>query len=405
MHSRHSLKAAWMVSFILVALAALPSYSSEVAAGTEENDAPLVILYDLGHGQFFNQTLYFKALDSLKSELSADWDVEIRYSYGNFNSSILSGVDVLVMTNPGETTSLNDQDVNERNSQLYALAHWFLQGKGIFLLSNPYDQSNASLSGNPESLVRVLRNDYLQIGGVDIRANYLARDSVDVINGIPGMNEFLNINTSLSPILSDPHNVSTIVTKSATVRASEEGTAVGKELIKSNFTSLAVAEDGKVEEVDREPCIFATIEYEPTEDDYEIAKDDIADPGRIALSGSTIMFSDLLADPGGDSSSWLDLGNNKHLWINTISWLAGERQSETPAAVEDEDFPFFSIVGILGLSTIGLFVLGTGAHLYGASKPIEPVIKAKKEKEAVEKGKERRPTAKKPKAQLRRKKK
>ncbi|MFW9916623.1 MAG: hypothetical protein ACFFGZ_13530, partial [Candidatus Thorarchaeota archaeon] len=225
-----------MASFILVALAALPSYSSEVAADTEEKDAPLVILYDLGHGQFFNQTLYSKALDSLKSEVGIDWDIEIRYSYGNFNASILAGVDVLVMTNPGETTSLNGQDVNERNSQLYAIAYWFLQGKGIFLLSNPYDQSNASLSGNPDSLQLVLRNDYLQIGGVDIRANYLARDSVDVINGIPVVNEFLNINTSLSPILSDPHNVSTIFAKSATVRASEEGTAIGKELIKGNIT-------------------------------------------------------------------------------------------------------------------------------------------------------------------------
>ena len=160
-----------------------------------------------------------------------------------------------------------------------------------------------------------------------------------------------------------------------------------------------------MEEVDREPCIFAAIEYEPTEDDYEIAKDDIAAPGRIALSGSTIMFSDLLADPGGDSSSWLDLGDNKDLWVNTISWLAGERQTETPVAVEDEELPFFSIVGILGLSTIGLFVLGTGAHLYGASKPIEPLTKAKKEKEAIDRGKERQPTVKKPKAQLRRKKK
>jgi hypothetical protein len=394
-----------MVSFILIALAALPSYSSEVAAGAEENDAPLVILYDLGHGQFFNQTLYSKALDSLKSEPSIDRDIEIRYSYGNFNASILSGVDVLVMTNPGETTSLNDQDVDERNSQLYAIAHWFLQGKGIFLLSNPYDQSNASLSGNPDSLLRVLRNDYLQIDGIDLRANYLARDSTDVINGIPAMNEFLNINTSLSPILSNPHNVSTIITKSATVRAIEEGTAVGKELIKGNITFLAVAEDGKVEEVDREPCIFATIEYEPTEDDYEIAKEDIAGPGRIAISGSSIMFSDLLADPGEDSRSWVDLGNNKHLWINTMSWLAGERQSETPVAVEDEDFPFFIIVGTLGLSTIGLFVLGAGAHLYGVSKPIEPLAKAEKEKKVVERGKERQPTSKKPKAQLRRKKK
>jgi hypothetical protein len=402
---KHSLKTAWTVPFILVALILLVPFSSKLVAANEDNNEQIVILYDLGHGQFFNQSLLSKALDYLENDPACDCNFEIRYSYGDFNSSILSGVDILLMTNPGAENSLNDpQGTSGRNNQQYAIAQWFLQGKSIFLLSNPFDKVNVSLSGHPDSLLRVIRSDYLQVGGVDMRANYLAQNSSDVTNGKARMSEFSNINVSISPILRNPHNVSTIITKSATVRASIEGTSNGLELIKGNLTSFAVAEDGKVEEVEREPNIFATIDYVPTEDDYEIVKSEVAGAGRIALSGSTLMFSDLPTFPGS-TDLWIDLGDNKNLWINTILWLAGKTQAEMPTVIDDEEFSSLVTFGILGVSAFGLLILGTVAHYYGSSKPLEPLEKIKKDEAPKERKKKRQLGAKKPRSQIRRKKK
>lgn len=405
MRFKHSLTTAWAVPFILVALILLAPFSSRVVAASEDNDVPIVILYDLGHGQFFNQSLLAKALDYLENDITCDCNFEIRYSYGDFNSSILSGVDILLVTNPGAENSLNDpQGTTRRNSQQYAIAQWFLQGKSIFLLSNPFDKGNASLSGQPDTLLRVIRSDYLRVGGVDIRANYLAQNSSDVTNGKARISEFSNINVSVSPILRSPHNVSIIITKSATVRASFEGASNGLELIKGNLTSFAVAEDGKVEEVEKEPNIFATIDYVPTEDDYEVVKSEVAGAGRIALSGSTLMFSDLPAFPES-TEPWIDLGDNKFLWINTILWLAGKTQAEMPTVKDDEEFPGPVTFGILGVSAFGLLVLGTGAHYYGSSKPLEPLEKIKKDESPGDRKNKRQLGAKKKKDQIRRKKK
>jgi hypothetical protein len=405
---RHTLKVTWIVPFILTALVTLTPYSSLSVAGNNEKDTPIVILYDLGHGQFFNQTLLskaFKALDDLKNDSNCDCEFLIRYSYGDFNSTVLSGVDILVMTNPTEITSLNDPaDTESRERQQYALAHWFLQGKGIFLLSNPFDKTNESLSGHPISLIRVIRSQYLQVGGVEIGANYLAHNTSDVIDGVAPFSEFSNINVSISSVLSQPHNVSKLITKTATVRASIEDNSNGIEVLKANLTSFAVDENGKVQEVDRKPSIFATIDYEPNEDDYDIINEDVAGAGRIALSGSTLMFSDLPAQPRS-INSWIDLANNKHLWINTMLWLAGKTQLTAPPVVEEEEeFPIPVTFSILAISAVGLLVLGTGTHLYGATKPLEPLRETKKPP-VPEIEKERQPTgAKKPKRQLRRKK-
>ncbi|MFX0113231.1 MAG: hypothetical protein ACFFB3_01660 [Candidatus Hodarchaeota archaeon] len=406
---RHTLKAKWIVTFILAALVTLTPYYNQSVAGSDDKDAPIVILYDLGHGQFFNQTFFskaFKALDDLKNDSNCDCEFVIRYSYGNFSSTILSGVDILVMTNPAKSTTLNDpDDVESRERQQYALAHWFLQGKGIFLLSNPFDKTNESLSGHPTPLLRVIRSQYLQVSGVEMGANYLAHNSSDVINGVAPFSEFSNINASSSSILSQPQNVSRLITKTATVRASVEDNSKGIEILKANLTSFAVDENGRVGEVDRKPSIFATINYEPNEDDYDIINEDVASAGRIALSGSTLMFSDLPAQPGS-TDSWIDLANNKQLWINTMLWLAGKTQVTAPPVVDEkEDFPIPVTFSILAISTIGLLVLGTGTHFYGASRPLEPLKEVRKA-QLPEKEKEKRPTgAKKPRRQLRRKKK
>jgi len=358
-----------IILFFLITLVVPVVHSCRSANGDEDTNNPILILYDLGHGQFFNETCFSIAFEYLKNDINSNF--EIRFSYGDLNSSILSGVDILVMTNPGDKTTLNDpQNLNRQKSQQYAIAQWFLQGKGIFLLSNPYDRTNSTLSGHPATLLHVIRSPYLTIEGVDIRENYLAHNATDVVKGKTSITEISHLNTSISAILSEPSNVSTIVTKSATVRATYEGSTKGIEVITTNITTIAVDNNGIVEEVEREPCIFATIEYEPTDNDYNILEKDIAGKGRIVLSGSTLMFSNLPATPES-TQSWINLEDNAVLWVNTLQWLVAESTIESSSTVDE--LPLTLTFGVLSGIALGLFTLGAGTYFLGSSRPLKPL--------------------------------
>ncbi|MFX0090124.1 MAG: hypothetical protein ACFFBD_00055, partial [Candidatus Hodarchaeota archaeon] len=158
----------WMIPYHFLAFSPI---SSVIASDSEANPSDsLVILVDHGHGQFFNASTgrFSQALAALQF----DNDTIIKFCTHQLNNSILSGVDVLIITNPAENPAGEYAPVEK-----YALKDWFRQGnKGLFVLSNPYLEDNATLSGNSDELRRLLLGSYLPIPDVDIREDIVKLD-------------------------------------------------------------------------------------------------------------------------------------------------------------------------------------------------------------------------------------
>ena len=128
------------------------TYASPVA-GSSSND-PLVILFDQGHGQFFNASIgrFSQAIEALQ----LNNNTIVRFSNSRLNISILSGVDILIITNPKE-------DKEYSTSEEDAIRVWFeRRHKGLFLLSNPYLEHNKTLSGNSPELKKLVTKRHSQ---------------------------------------------------------------------------------------------------------------------------------------------------------------------------------------------------------------------------------------------------
>ncbi|MFX0063349.1 MAG: hypothetical protein ACFFC7_14325 [Candidatus Hermodarchaeota archaeon] len=314
---------------------------------------PLVILFDQGHGQFFNASIgrFSQAIE----DLQLNNNTIVRFSNSRLNISILSGVDVLIITNPKE-------DKQYSSSEEDALRVWFEQrrNKGLFLLSNPYLEDNKTLSGNSPELKKLVTGQYLDVDGVDLRKDIIRLDSSPMED-----TSILSLETDYSDhlVLNQTALVNRTITQSCSVKASQKALIGGRE---------AYAEDsfGAITLQDEIPEIISLTTHLNT--------------SRLALSGSTIMFSDL---PFNSTHSWYELANNRILWKNIITWLGDVKTQE---GVDESSPPLDLVQVIIAVSASAgtVFLVGFILHIFGVLRPVSatpisaplPTQRPKKEK-------------------------
>ncbi len=328
---------------------------------------PVIILFDEAHGQFFNRSVYSKALADL--EQLEDKDIEIIYNTNDFNKTTLQGVDILISTNPSDWYSTDER---------YYLTEFLTKGKSLFLLANPLNEENETLLGRGD-----IFNDLLQIYEIELLDRYWTNtnDLGDIKNPDVVVNEFSNagvpeyltieINSSSHEILSNVYNITSIVTYSCSLGNSKTS------IIDAPPESHAKTVKDEIYTNPSGIVLFGT----PGE---------LAVGAKILMGGSSIMFSDLKDPTLGNS--WYESENNSKLWLNCIEWLAETNPDTLPPDIYLDQVLFVIVTitvvsGILLLTGSIFFTIGSGRE-YIASKTVDTtptkVGKKKKRKKTEE---------------------
>ncbi|OLS33101.1 MAG: hypothetical protein HeimAB125_02260 [Candidatus Heimdallarchaeota archaeon AB_125] len=281
-----------------------------------------VILFDESHGQVFNRTLMDTALDSLTNITIEDPDTEIVVKLlfqteSRFNSTNLQGVDLLIFTNPG----LEEED-NLEQAEREAILDFTELGGSLFLLCNPLTQQD-NITGHPTTMNDLLieREDWLTSARFMFGVNQsFARVIVDDFNSTYGNETYVTFNE---------YNSTKIIFNQNTVDFFRQETEIDNVTIYSNSISLGnerLDEDilDKTIQVGKTPITSYAIN-----EDYDIYRDPTngfltwlfakkTGGTRFAMSGSTIMFSDLEI---AENTTWIEQNQNLELWNNLILWL------------------------------------------------------------------------------------
>lgn len=339
------------------------------AADTIVED-PIIVLFDEGHGQFFNHSLYSQAISDLRAN-----NMEIIYNTDEFNSSSFEGVDIFVSTNPQEFYS---------SVERYYLSNFINQGKSMFLLANPLNEDNESLNGHGD-----IFNDLLTGLGSEtvssVGSFWTYSDSTDSIKQTDVvLDEFSNdtgysryllleLNSSSHEILSTDKNITSIVTYSCSIINPRT------EVILAPQKAYAETILGDIHSYSSDIVLLGS------SGELDVA-------ARILLGGSSVMFSDLIV-PFSDSS-WYESENNSLLWLNIFTWLSEQNPETLPPQVPSEQVILLLI--LMTTIVIFFFLVGSVSFMVGSGRKIsivksgeeiarkpKPQISAKEVKEPI----------------------
>ncbi|MHA2224274.1 MAG: hypothetical protein ACXAC8_03675 [Candidatus Hodarchaeales archaeon] len=343
---------------IILCAILLFGFCFNVTTGTGAEDLiekdPLVILFDEGHGQFFNRSLYSQAISDLRAK-----NMEVMFNTGSLNKTSLEGIDIFISTNPSESYS---------NDEQHYISSFLDEGNTMFLLANPLNEDNTSLNGNGYILNEILDERGISTGGRNVFWTYPEdTGSVKRTNVIhndfdnAGVSEYLHlkINISDNEILSMDSNLTSIVTYSCSVQDPNEGIILAspEAYTKSIKGSLQITSD---------------ITMIGTTGELDIG-------ARIVLCGSSIMFSDL---PGPFTGySWYESENNSVLWQNIIDWLAAENPEILPPTIASESGQV--LISMIAVSIIFL-VSGSTLFIVGSGKKVS-IMKSEEKPEGIAK--------------------
>jgi hypothetical protein len=308
---------------------------------------PVVILFDEGHGQFFNRSLYSQALDDIK-----EMGMEVIFNHNEFNRSTFEGIDVFISTNPSSSF-----DFEER----IHITEFLETGKGMFLLANPLIEENSSLNGQGYIHNYILED----VEGVLARFWTGSRDEMtheldDVVKNDRenlGKAEYieLEVNNTDFPIFTEYENISSVITYSCTIENARDDLIVG------STETYAETPLKKAHEFATEVVIF-------------VKGGRFGDiDARIILSGSSIMFSDLKDPLLGENTSWYESADNSILWKNTILYLAEASSEGLTPPPDSSNYPLFLGVATLIAST--MLIGGVVFYSVGSGQKAPTVIK------------------------------
>lgn len=309
-------------------------------------DDPIVVLFDEGHGQFYNRSLYSKAISDLRISKS----MKVVFNNGAINSTSFEGVDIFVSTNPQVAFSFAESKYTNR---------FISRGKAIFLLANPLDEDNETLNGRGNifndfigslKLGFIMGNFWTYKEGVDSnQANIVFNDFSNA--GDPAYLH-LELNRSSHEILNIDKNITSVVTYTCSIE--EPSQALQKVMIAppEAYTKTISGE------------------FRPDPSDILLmssAEDDLDTGARIVLGGSSIMFSDSY-DPILQSS-WYESENNSYLWLNIFEWLAAANpETQTSPSILPEVLlqVFLLFVGVSIIFLVGgslTYSIGSGRKI------------------------------------------
>lgn len=329
-------------------------------ASSIEDEQPFVIMYDEGHGQFFDRILYNGALTLLEN--SVDVNYKILFNTDRFNSTLLQGIDLLVITNPNSSFNSDER---------YYIGQFLEKGNSLMMMSNPFDETNTSLNGRGDKFNDVLGNPELDT--VDLQFWVDNQDIGDYKRTDIVKNEFNNlgndssileieINETDHEILNYQNsNVNTVITKSSTVRARQV-------VLSASYEAYSEKPSGDKQYQATQPLILGL--GVSTTTNY-----------KVIVCGSTIMFSDLKNPALDDEPSWLNSEDNAILWKNIFLWFA-EYESTSDDIIDTLGYTllFMSILTVFGS---GFIVLGSVIYNRGSNiefKMLKQEIKDDKSK-------------------------
>lgn len=311
-------------------LGGLSPSSPIISTGDERLDEELVILFDEAHGQWFNTSRMQTVIDMVNGSAKTSMFVNT----SPFNATNLMGVDVVIITNPGNDTLFTSDEA-------FYLNQYVNRGGGLFLLSNPYN-TNETLSGRSELLNILLASmNAMEFDDLTFWSDSTNADSIlDDHNSINDSHGYISISadkfTNSTNISSFPTNISQVLIHSQSISAPIS-------ICEAYISSYAEDAAHEVHLADEIPLWLGGLNNSDS---------------RIVISGSTIMFSDLIIP--GTNVTWASHPNydNVNLFNNTINWIADVIHEEI---VIDEPIesplPIFMIGGVLLLGVGVIFLL------------------------------------------------
>lgn len=306
-----------------------------VGAAAPIIEDPIVVLFDEGHGQYYNRSLYSKAI----SDLNITKSMKVVFNTGELNSTSFEGIDIFVSTNPQIRITREESKYVNR---------FLTEGRAMLLLTDPLDEDNETLNGRGDVFNEFL--GYLEFGYLMGKFWTYYKFVEDIRPADIVINEFsnagdtrylhLNLNSSSHEILSIDKNITSVVTYTCSISdASQPVLAASSE---AYSTTISGEPGGDTATTNGKLYLMGT-----TGDALETG-------ARIVVGGSSIMFSDLYDPILG--SSWYESENNSYLWWNIFDWLAVANPETTPSPPIHPEVLLQIFLLLIGVSII--FLLG-----------------------------------------------
>ena len=312
-------------------LGGLSPSSPILSTGDERLNEELVILFDEAHGQWFNTSRMQTVVNMVNGSSSTSMFV----NKSPFNATNLMGVDIVIITNPGNDTIFTSDEG-------FYLNQYVNRGGGLFLLSNPYN-TNETLSGRSELLNTLFGSMNVQDFS-DLKfwsdSNRDADTILDDHNSINDSRGYISLSTDK---ITNSTNISSFPTNISKVLLNSQSISAPIRISEAYISSYAEDAAHEVHLADEIPLWLGGLNNSDS---------------RIVISGSTIMFSDLIIP--GTNVAWTSHPNfdNLNLFNNTINWIADVMYEEI---VIDEPIssplPIFVIGGVLLLGVGVIFLL------------------------------------------------
>ncbi|MFW9922015.1 MAG: hypothetical protein ACFFDW_01875 [Candidatus Thorarchaeota archaeon] len=336
-----------LITILLVAIFAQLSFGSvaniEVQAYKGED---AVILFDIAHQQYFNDSHMQSALDFI----SDNYEANVYINEDAFTFTNLRGADLIILPAPYYNAVTPYTSTEE-----LAIREYIQDGGAVLYLANPYfyelDMRNYS------SNILALNNMMSTPEGDPFGSLNLQQGLTALFNDFDYQYEdqrfiYINNMTFLNdhPIIagrSDLKHVDEILTYACQISSSSGGqriinTTHSTYYLEYNTNPLGAIADGSVR-------------------NHTILISDETSNSRAISCGSAIMFSDL--EIPGANMTWFEAYDNALLWENMIDWLFFITPVEEPIT-PIPDFIIF-VLGILGVFLVlGIF----GAIFYTAGK-------------------------------------
>jgi hypothetical protein len=326
------------LSYIILFILLLQGFSA-VPVYSQDEQKEYYVVYDQGHGQFFDKDLMSTALNSLATAFNRT-NINIIYNSDPFNTTNLQGSDLVIITNPG--LDENNETIKIDADETDALDDYLSLGGSVFYLSNPFT-FNRTISGHAKPL-----NDLLVTGlNARIKTSPIDNENVSIIL------DDINNDGNASHIYVDPSNIylDTLYTETNNLTQSkflyygalvETSDVLFDAYGNSSEFAYAVNQEYEIaqETFQHSPLWMQGTEFQ---DEY----------GRAMLIGSTIMFSDMAYD---NNTKWIDQESNLELFQNFIAWLLKITPSPELDNIVDEDWSFFAEYNIIFAFGFALFL-------------------------------------------------
>ncbi|MFW9919544.1 MAG: hypothetical protein ACFFED_08095 [Candidatus Thorarchaeota archaeon] len=354
-----------LIVLTMTLMIVLSSVQGTVCAQAGELD-PLVVMYDASHNPQFS-------VDDEGFQLMLDMVNEstryiVRVNEEPLNTTILNGVDVLIIADPDDTAAFE-------NEEILAIDQMMTNGSSLLLFGNPViDQNNTEYwnqitfrdIGDNKEVNGIL--DQLNITGVRFslinRTQNIWSDSMfdyDRSLNATSMPYVLQLDPSTwdasHPIFKD---INSLVTMTASLKPSNGASVIAR----SYDTTFAQYRAG--------PNSFANLtypnmtlaEFAENPDSYSSINGTLPawmsafeyDGSRVIISGSAIMFTGKTLPYDDAEEQWFYQADNSRLFMNMLSWL-------TDGFVDSPD----AIVPMALLSSV-ILVVGVAIYLFKKTK-------------------------------------